>query len=378
MTAAPAPAPGLPATAPGLSLDLRDDDAVALGRASIAAHSRSFALASRLLPAPARDPLAVIYAWCRAADDAVDSVGPEAAAAALASERAELDAIYRGTPVRPVSRGFAAVARLRAIPEAYPRALLDGMAMDVAGARYHTVDDLIAYAYRVAGVVGLMACHVLGVRDDDALVPAAHLGIAMQLTNVCRDVAEDWQRGRLYLPDDLLARHGAGGLMALLDGPARQPVRIPDNMGTGSYVASARSLVRPTSDQLLETPEPVPGRISDGGAAAIRDTVMELLALADRYYASARAGYAALPWRAGLGVRAAGRIYRAIGVRLRRRGGDALAGRTVVSGVAKIGHVVAAAALATTAAPGVLWRRLRDGAARIPTRVLELDDVPRL
>ena len=83
------------------------------------------------------------------------------------------------------------------------------MAMDVADTRYRTFDDLFAYCYRVAGVVGLIMCHVMGVRDDRALVPAVHLGIGMQLTNVCRDVAEDWDRGRLYLPEELLARHGS-------------------------------------------------------------------------------------------------------------------------------------------------------------------------
>lgn len=320
-----------------LALELRDDAAIAAGRASIATHSRSFALASRLLPAASRDPLAVIYAWCRAADDAVDCAAPGQAGRALDDERAELEVIYHGAPVRPVSRGFAAVARLRALPEAYPRALLDGMAMDVGDARYATVEDLFAYAYRVAGVVGLMACHVLGVREDAALTRAAHLGIAMQLTNVCRDVAEDWARDRLYLPDELLAKHGAGGLASALGGP------LPAD-----------------------------------AAPAIRATVLDLLALADRYYASARAGYPALPWRAGLGVRAAGRIYRAIGVTLARRGGDALAGRVVVGKAAKLGHVAAAAALSIGALPGLAWRRLRGGVARIPTRVLELDDVPRL
>lgn len=319
------------------ALALADATAIAECKATIAAGSRSFALASRLLPARARDHAAMVYAWCRAVDDAVDLAPPGEAAQALAGERAEIDAIYRGAPARVSSRAFAAVVRARAVPEAYPAALLDGMAMDVAGARYHTVEDLFTYAYRVAGVVGLTMCHVLGVRDDDALVPAVHLGVAMQLTNVCRDVAEDWARDRLYLPDEVLARHGAAGLAGDLGRP------LP---------ASAQP--------------------------AVRATVLELLALADRYYRSARAGHRALPWRASAGVRAAGRIYRAIGTVLVRRGGDALAGRAVVGSAAKLGHVAAAAGATLASAPSIAWQRLRGRTPRVPTRVLELAHVPRL
>ena len=179
--------------------------------ATIAQHSKSFALAAKLLPAAARDDAAVVYAWCRRADDAIDLAPPADQPDALARLYDELAAIDAGAAMPGVPRAFAAVVGIRQIPLAYPRALLDGMAMDVADTRYRTFDDLFAYCYRVAGVVGLIMCHVMGVRDDRALVPAVHLGIGMQLTNVCRDVAEDWDRGRLYLPDELLARHGVRG-----------------------------------------------------------------------------------------------------------------------------------------------------------------------
>ena len=184
----------------------------AVARSTIAQHSKSFALASRLLDRRTRDQTAIVYTFCRRADDAIDLSSEPAIE--LGRLRGELDAIYAGRPGDEVLRAFAEISRERAIPRCYPDELLAGMAMDVAGTHYATVDDLHRYAYRVAGVVGLMMCHVFGVRDDAALVPAARLGVAMQLTNICRDVAEDWARGRCYLPDELLASHGVGGIGA--------------------------------------------------------------------------------------------------------------------------------------------------------------------
>ncbi|TNF30400.1 MAG: phytoene/squalene synthase family protein, partial [Deltaproteobacteria bacterium] len=182
--------------------------------AVIAHHSKSFAMAARLFPAACRRDATVIYAWCRRADDLVDdgpaSAGPER----LRALRTELDGVYAGHPGDdPVIAAFAEVVARRGIPRAYPEALLDGMAMDVAGTHYATLADLLRYAYRVASAVGLMMCHVMGVRRDEALVPAARLGLAMQITNICRDVLEDWERGRLYLPADMLLAAGAPPLV---------------------------------------------------------------------------------------------------------------------------------------------------------------------
>jgi len=314
------------------------DASLALAHASLAHHSKSFALASRLLPPRARDQTAIVYAFCRRADDAVDlGAGYDVdAAAAVARLRRELDEIYRGdrddrgTPGGRVPAAFAAVVRARGIPRRYPEELLAGMAMDAAGARYATTEELRVYCHRVAGVVGLMMCHVFGLRDDGALVPAAQLGIAMQLTNICRDVAEDWERGRLYVPDDVLARHGAAGLAGDLGRP------LP------------RSAVAP-----------------------LAGAVGELLALADRGYRAARRGIPALPWRAALAVRAAASIYAAIGARIRARGCDVTAGRAVVGRAAKLA-LAARAAVRTLAAP----HRALAGSPRIPTRVVEAGDVP--
>ncbi len=193
---------------------------ILLARASIAHHSKSFSLASRLLPPRCRDTVRVVYAWCRRADDAVDLAPPEHLDGAARALLSELDAIYAGETVAdPIALAFSCVARDLEIPKTYPRELLLGMRMDADGTRYETWDDLLLYCHRVAGTVGLMMCHVLGVRDARALRHAAHLGIAMQLTNIARDVVEDWQRGRLYLPNELLRALGAEGVHRRLGQP---------------------------------------------------------------------------------------------------------------------------------------------------------------
>ncbi|HVV81460.1 MAG TPA: squalene/phytoene synthase family protein, partial [Kofleriaceae bacterium] len=203
-----------------LALDRASPPAAVVARRTIAHHSRSFALASALLGRRLRDQAAVVYTGGRRADDAVDEpAAGEDHAAALARLHRELDDVYAGSAADPVLAAFGDVVRARRVPRHYPAELLAGMAMDAAGARYATMDDLRLYCWRVAGVVGLMMSHVFGVADERALPRAAHLGIAMQLTNICRDVAEDWQRGRLYLPDELVAAHGAGGLRGDLGRP---------------------------------------------------------------------------------------------------------------------------------------------------------------
>ncbi len=300
-----------------------------LARQTIALHSKSFALASRLLDRRTRDQTAIVYTFCRRADDAIDLASRPADE--LDRLRAEVDDIYAHRASDPVLRAFAEIARTRSIPQRYPGELLAGMAMDVAGTHYARVADLHRYAYRVAGVVGLMMCHVFGVRDDAALVPAARLGVAMQLTNICRDVAEDWGRGRCYLPDELLAQHGVGGIAA--------------EVGHG---------IRPTA------------------RAGLAATVRDLLALADQHYRAADAGIPALPWRAALAVRAARSVYAAIGSVIARQGYSVIAPRAVVSNRVKLALVAQAAARTLAAMPG----RALAAPARVPTHKLELEDVP--
>jgi phytoene synthase len=266
----------------------------------IAKNSKSFALASRLLPARVARDVVVLYAYCRRADDAVDLAPPEEQPARLAALREELDRVYTPRQVaEPALAAFQQVVHDCEIPRVYLDELLAGMQMDVEAARYETLDDLALYAHRVAGVVGLMMCHVMGVRKPSALEHAAHLGIGMQLTNIARDVAEDWQRGRLYLPDEMLRRHGAGGLRARLDAG-----------GPGEFPAAS-----------------VPGV-----ALATRD----LLDRAEAYYRSGDLGIPDLSLRCGLAVRTARLVYAAIGDRVRAQGCDPLAGRAVVPGRRKL------------------------------------------
>jgi 15-cis-phytoene synthase len=299
--------------------------AAAAARQVLAAKSKSFAFASRLLPAGQRDRAAVVYAYCRRADDAVDLVPPGERAGAAARLRRELDALYRGGRTGDATLdAFAEVAVECRIPQHYPSELVAGLEMDARGERYATLEALLHYCYRVAGTVGLMMCHVLGLRDERALVPAVHLGLAMQLTNICRDVHEDWLLGRLYLPEAMLDAAGARNLAGELGG--RFPVRA---------------------------------------RGAVATVVAELLRHAGRYYRSADAGMAALPWRASLAVRTARLVYAGIGDRLAARAFDVLSGRAVVSGPAKLVLAARAGAAALGELPA---RAVHPAGARIPHR----------
>lgn len=273
--------------------------AVEPAEAVIARHSRSFSLASRLLEAPQRGRVATLYAWCRRADDAIDCGPPEELPSRLAALRAELTSVYAGHEQSlPLLGAVQRIFFETGVPVEYPRALLDGMEMDVTGTAYATLGELHGYCYRVAGVVGLMLCHVLGVSSERALRHAAHLGMAMQLTNVCRDVAEDWERGRLYVPDELIGVHG-------------RPLR--HRLGT-----------------------PLPEWAGPVLAVAVR----RLLDEADELYRSADAGMRYLPLRARFAVRVARHIYAEIGAELRARGCDVFAGRAVVGGRRKATLIV--------------------------------------
>ena len=169
-------------------------------RARLRAGSKSFAAAATLLPARVRGPATVLYAFCRVADDAVD-LDPAASATTIDALRARLDRVYAGRPDDDaVDRALAAVVAGERVPRALLEALLEGMAWDAEGRRYETLDDLYAYAARVAGAVGAMMTLVMGRREADVVARACDLGVAMQLTNIARDVGEDARNGRIYLP----------------------------------------------------------------------------------------------------------------------------------------------------------------------------------
>jgi phytoene synthase len=166
------------------------------------AHGRTFFLASRFLPPDRRRAIHAIYAYCRIADDIADrSTDIVTAARTLDAWERQLD-----EPTDPIAVAFAAVRARHNVPRAAARELLAGVRMDLAPSRFATWDDLRLYCYRVAGTVGLMVAPILGCQDDEALPHAVDLGIAMQLTNILRDIGEDARRGRIYLPlEDLAA-----------------------------------------------------------------------------------------------------------------------------------------------------------------------------
>jgi phytoene synthase len=176
-------------------------------RQAIRTGSRSFHLASQLLPQSMRWSAHAMYAFCREADDAIDEAeDPELAIAGM-YER--LNLIYAGTPADfAADRAFADIVGRFAIPRCVPDALLEGFCWDTMGRKYETLSDVVSYAVRVASTVGVMMTLVMGRRERNVLARAADLGIAMQLTNIARDVGEDARNGRLYLPRQMLLEAG--------------------------------------------------------------------------------------------------------------------------------------------------------------------------
>ena len=256
---------------------------------SIRRHSRSFSFASRLLPAAKRADVERLYAWCRWCDDGVDTAAAPQEALEFVDQAAEdVRRITAGTsPVAPESLWLAELVGRHALPIEAASALLEGMRSDLTPAAGFHEADLWRYCFRVAGAVGVLMCPILGLEDRRHLPHAAALGMGMQLTNIARDVAEDWRRSRCYLP------------IEWTDG------------------------LRPDSGP----PDP----------ARVRRGVRTILEVADGYYTAGEAGIAALDADSRLAVRAAARIYHAIGTRIRRRGYEVLDERARVSTIAKFG-----------------------------------------
>ncbi len=175
-------------------------------------YSKSFYISASLLPAEKRWATFGLYAFCRYVDNLIDNPRNRSQEE-LFTEVDELETeIIRGYKYgesqHPTLQAFIYVAKRYDIPLEYPLDLLKGVKMDVTQKRYETFDDLYLFCYRVAGVVGLMMTHVLGNKSDDAFYYAEKLGIAMQLTNILRDVQEDKDMNRIYLPLDELRQFG--------------------------------------------------------------------------------------------------------------------------------------------------------------------------
>jgi phytoene synthase len=197
----------------------------------------SFYYSFLFLPPERRRAITALYAFCREVDDVVDEVSdPAVARKKLAWWRREIDATVDGAPEHPVGKALAPVIRDFGLPRDQLQTVIDGMAMDLEQVRYVDFPALELYCHRVAGVVGLLSARIFGYSDATTERYARDLGIAFQLTNIIRDVGEDAARGRIYLPQDelarfgvpasaLLTREGSDGFVALM---AHQVARARD------------------------------------------------------------------------------------------------------------------------------------------------------
>lgn len=277
-------------------------DLEAASREAIQQGSQSFAAAAALFDKDTRVDAEMLYAWCRHCDDVIDgqtlghdrvAVSPEQIRATLEDLYAKTRSSLAGEPQSdPAFAAFQQVALRRGIPEAWAIELIDGFAMDVSDARYAAFEDTLKYCWHVAGAVGVMMALVMGVKPDDlpTLRRAQDLGLAFQLTNIARDIVEDAQNGRVYLPDVWLTE---------ADVPREE-------------------LADPRHRQ------------------AVANLAFSLIEAAEPYYESARWGLRALPFRSAWAVAAANRVYREIGVKVVERGAKAWDTRTSTSKGTKV------------------------------------------
>ncbi|GAA5513349.1 15-cis-phytoene synthase [Deinococcus carri] len=278
-----APPPAAPPLAPEAALHCRD---------VTRRHSQTFYLGSRFFPPREREAVWAVYAACRAGDDIVDE-GPQAEAGAqLGQWWARVQAAFAGNPTpHPADTALAWAAARWPIPLAAFAELHEGLRMDLHGHPYRDLDDLTLYCRRVAGVVGFMIAPICGYSGGErTLACALRLGQAMQLTNILRDVGEDLERGRVYLPETLLAEYGV--TRAMLEA----------------------GVVTPQYRALME----------------------HLSALARAWYAEGRAGIPCLHGRARLAVQTAARSYEGILDDLARADFDNFRRRAHVSGPRKL------------------------------------------
>lgn len=253
-------------------------------RAMIKAGSKTFYTSSKLLPQRIQDAARQLYAFCRVADDVVDE--SDDIEAAVESLRLRLDAIYALNPdPHPADRAFADLALTYSIPRSLPDALIEGFAWDASGRRCKTASDVYAYSVRVAGAVGAMMAIIMRSRSPEAIARACDLGVAMQLSNIARDVGADAKIGRLYLPEDWLREVG----------------------------------IEP--DAFVHDPRPSP---------ELMIVIERLLTEADRFYERSISGIAMLPKRCRPAIHASRLLYSAIGHQVRLNGYDSISQRAVV------------------------------------------------
>jgi phytoene desaturase len=290
-------------------------EVVAAARERIRTGSLSFNLASKLFPEDLQRSACLLYLWCRHADDVIDGAeNPEQAAVALVELRSRtVEALQGQVSGAKEAAPFQALRILSsqyAIPEHYFVELVEGMRMDVEGFRYETLEDLVLYSYRVAGCVGLVMSHIMKLSQTSALKHACDMGIAMQLTNIARDVAEDYSQGRIYFPKTWL-----------------------DELGV-------------QSDELMQL----------GRRDELVQLTQRLLAEADRRYASGIQGLKYLPLKAAFAVAAAASVYSEIGNLVLQRGPRAWESRTVVGPIRKVWALLRGVGWALKTLPQ-RWRR---------------------
>ena len=259
---------------------------------SLKSNAKSFALAAKILPKDKYETVARLYRFCRYADDIADNETTESSLLLLDQLRKDLE--VEQSSIAAV-KDYIQIRRKYDIPKSAALDLLDGLENDQSEVRIQSLDELIRYAYRVAGTVGIMMAKVLRVESPRAFPHAIDLGIAMQITNICRDVLEDADQNRVYIPQELS--------IANLD-----PITIQDDKNQKDNAWNA---------------------------------IKQLLEIADVYYKSADAGMRFIPSDFRSCIFVAARLYQSIGKEILRRGPEVYwMKRTVVPKNKKLGIVL--------------------------------------
>lgn len=299
----------------------------ALAKADIQKGSKSFSFASLVFSQREREACWRLYAWCRRSDDAIDGASSrEEAKRQLDDLRSKTRAAFRGEDLKQHPwTGLKEIAGRYRLPETAAMDLLRGFEMDLGrdesesakhggiSVQMESWDELADYCYCVAGTVGLLMCPIMGVKQQAAAKCAIAMGSAMQLTNIARDLREDFQRGRVYLPSEWLMARG----------------------------------VKP--HEILE----------EKNRKAVFEVVRQMLERAEDMYALGEVGLRFLPWRAAWAVSVAGTVYREIGRKVLARGSETDYGRVVVGPVKKIILFVKASLQL------LKWRMIGYGSSRI-------------
>lgn len=264
---------------------------------TIAHHAKSFYWASKFLTKGVFKDVSFLYMFCRWVDDTADELGPDQAVAALTTIKSQL--LGMAPPVG-LMVPFLNLCLERGIKLEWVIELINGAESDLKTVQIKDEDELVKYSYRVAGVVGLMMCPLIGVKEPKAFFHAIDLGVAMQMVNIARDIDEDGRKGRIYIPETWLADLGI------------KPSRLLEVIQKGSK----------HERWFLDL--------------KIRPLVKQLLDLSDRYTQSGINGLHYIPPRERLSILVAARIYQAIGKKIRTNQFSVLKGRAQVSALSKL------------------------------------------